>query len=628
MADGRAVRGLGVVVVASLLALASGAAPSYGAPTLPSDFQDRLIATVASPTAQAFTSDGRMLITTQPGTLRVYQRGSLLPTPALDLTSRLCSDSERGLLGVAVDPSFATNHFIYLYYTFRKFGVCDHNTTTSPVNRVSRFTLSASNLVDPASERVLVNNIPSPNGNHNGGDLQFGNDGYLYVGVGDGGCDYAGDSGCGASNDASRDQNVLLGKVLRVTRNGGIPITNPFQGVDGARCNVRGRTDPGRKCQETFAWGLRNPFRLSFDPRADSTRFYINDVGEVTWEEIDLGQAGADYGWNVREGPCVTHSTTDCGPPPVGMTNPIYSYPHSSGCEAITAGAFVPDGVWPHSYDGSYLYGDLVCGKLFKLNRSSGVFTATEFASGLGAWSITSGAFGPYGGTKAFYYLTYANGGEVHRISYEGYSTPQSAPAINLSLVPAFRECNDSAANAKHAAPLAVGSCSPPGSQSGAHLGALSRSSATISVIAGDASTTANEANAVFTANLTDVRVGSPTGADYNPLAGPDLQLGLKVRATDHGNCTPACAGSFTNAGTLDDVRFSVPVACSSTADTTVGAACSVNTTANSILPGMISEGRRTVLDAFVVRVEDAGVDSVLGTADDDTVAQQGLFIP
>jgi glucose/arabinose dehydrogenase len=614
--------------VVCVLGLFPGAAPSYGAPTLPPDFQDRLIATVASPTAQAFIPDGTMLVTTQPGTLRVYRAGSLLTTPALDLTSRVCSDSERGFLGVAVDPSFATNHFIYLYYTFKKFGVCDQNSATSPVNRVSRFTLSASSVVDLTSERVLIDNIPSPNGNHNGGDLRFGNDRYLYVGVGDGGCDYAGDSGCGASNNASRDQNVLLGKILRVTREGGIPTTNPFQGVDSARCNVAGRTDPGKKCQETFAWGLRNPFRLSFDRRAGSTRFYINDVGEVTWEEIDLGQAGADYGWNVREGPCVTQSITDCGPPPAGMTNPIYSYQHSSGCDAITAGAFIPNGVWPRTYDNGYLYGDLVCGKLFKLSSTNGVFTATEFASGLGAWSITSGVFGPYGGTKAFYYLTYANGGEVHRISYEGYSTPQSAPAINVSLVPGFKECSESAANAKHAAPFAVGSCSPPESPSGASLGPLSRGFATLSVIAGDPGTTANEANAVFGANLTDVRVGSPTGADYNPLAGPDMLLGLRLRTTDHGNCVPACAGSFTNAGTLVDVRFSVPIACSSTADTTLGAACSVNTTANSILPGMIGEGRRTVLDAFAVRLEDAGLDSVLGTPDDNPVAQQGIFIP
>ena len=124
-----------------------------------------------------------------------------------------------------------------------------------------------------------MDEIPSPSGNHNAGDLRFGNDGYLYVSVGDGGCDYAGNSGCAGANDASRDQHALVGKILRITSTGGIPPTNPFQGAGTARCNVTGRTTAGNKCQETFAWGLRNPFRIAFDPNTTATRFFINDVG-------------------------------------------------------------------------------------------------------------------------------------------------------------------------------------------------------------------------------------------------------------------------------------------------------------------------------------------------------------
>src|SRR5205823_9822769 len=96
------------------------------------------------------------------------------------------------------------------------------------------------------------------------------------------------------------------------------------------------------------------------------TRFFINDVGQATWEEIDLGQAGADYGWNVREGHCALFSTTDCGPPTAGMTNPIYDYGHTD-CGAVTGGAFVPNGIWPSQYDNTYLYMDLNCGKIFQL---------------------------------------------------------------------------------------------------------------------------------------------------------------------------------------------------------------------------------------------------------------------
>ena len=357
------------------------------------------------------------------GVLDVVQGGLLLPTLALDLTATLCSQSEQGLLGIAVDPAFTGNHFIYLYYTAA--------TVTGCVNRVARFTLSDDSVVEPASESVLIDNIPSPAGNHTGGDLHFGKDGYLYVSVGDGGCDYDGDTGCGAANAAARDQNVLLGKVLRLTSDGAIPADNPFQGSDSARCNLAGRTDPGKTCQETYVWGLRNPFRIAFDQNASGTRFSINDVGQDTWEEIDAAQAGADYGWNVREGFCATGSTTDCGPPPAGMTNPIFAYGHANGCDAITAGAFVPNGIWPAAYDGSYLFADYLCGTIFQLvPAAGGTFTASEFATGLGFGGPITMIFGPDGSTQSLYYTTYANGGQARRIAF---TAQNRAPTAVLS---------------------------------------------------------------------------------------------------------------------------------------------------------------------------------------------------
>jgi glucose/arabinose dehydrogenase len=397
------------------------------ASVVPPNFDDTFVTEIDGPTALAFTPDGRMLATSQFGTLHVYKDGAQLPAPALDLTAKVCSNKERGLLGVAVDPSFTSNHYIYLYYTFNKLGTCEYNTANSPVNRVSRFILPDDNVVSPSSEFVLIDNIPSPDGIHNAGDLHFGKDGYLYISVGEGGCDYAGDSGCGRLNDASRDLNVLLGKILRITADGSIPPTNPFVGAGTARCNLAGRTDVGKKCQETYSWGLRNPFRISFDPNAAGTRFFINDVGHNTWEEIDLGQAGADFGWNVREGPCATGSTTDCDlPPNSGMTNPIYSYPHSSGCSAVTAGAFVPNGLWTPDFDGTYLYGDFVCGKIIRLTPvTGGGFTATDFVTGLGASSISGMIFGPSGSTQALYYLNYPTR-EVRRITFTG--TANRAP--------------------------------------------------------------------------------------------------------------------------------------------------------------------------------------------------------
>jgi len=395
----------------------------------PTRREDVLVANIGGPTALAFTPDGRLLVTTQGGQLRVYQNGNLLATPALDLSSRVCSNSERGLLGVAVDPDFTNNNFIYLYYTFNKFSTCPTGQPTNalnPVNRVARFILGGDNVVVPGSEIVLIDNILSPNGNHNGGDLHFGKDGFLYISVGDGGADYAGDSGAGGANDAARDMHVLLGKILRITREGFIPPTNPFLGTNSARCNTIGMTMAGNWCQETFAWGLRNPFRIAFDPNAAGTRFFINDVGEGAWEEIDEGIPRGDYGWNIREGPCANGSTTNCGPPQAGLTNPIFAYQHTGDCGAsgvrgnsITGGAFVPRGVWPPQYEGAYLFGEFVCGKIFQLSPNGrGGFTASEFVTGLGSGSAVTMIFGPHQNTQALYYTTFAGGGQVRRISF------------------------------------------------------------------------------------------------------------------------------------------------------------------------------------------------------------------
>jgi glucose/arabinose dehydrogenase len=395
---------------------------------VPVSIENALVTNVGAPTAIAFTPDGRLLITSLQGPLRVFQNGNLLATPALDLTSITCSNGERGLLGIAVDPDFASNNFIYLYYTFNKFNTCPTGQPTNalnPVNRVSRFILGSDNRVIPGSEIVLIDNILSPNGNHNGGDLQFGKDGFLYISVGDGGADYAGDSGAGGDNDAARDRNILLGKILRITRDGDIPPTNPFfQSLNSARCNITGRTTPANFCQETFAMGLRNPFRIAFDPNAAVTRFFINDVGQGTWEEISEGRSAADYGWNIREGPCVTNSTTNCGPPPAGLTDPLFAYQHTSGCSAsgvrgnsISGGAFVPNGVWPSQFNGAYLFGEFVCGKIFQLRPNGSVFAASEFATGPDIGNIVTMIFGPHQGTQALYYTTFAGGGQVRRIS-------------------------------------------------------------------------------------------------------------------------------------------------------------------------------------------------------------------
>src|SRR5687768_13631746 len=175
-----------------LLLLGSGRAEAV---TLPTDFQDSFVASANQPTSLAFVPGGRMLIGEEAGLVRVYENGSLNADAALDIRSRVCSDGERGLMAVAVDPQFASNRFIYVYYTWVKNG-CEYDNANTPVNRVSRFVLRDDDTVDAAAETVLIDNIPAPQSYHIGADLQFGKDGLLYVSTGDGGCDYAGDSGC------------------------------------------------------------------------------------------------------------------------------------------------------------------------------------------------------------------------------------------------------------------------------------------------------------------------------------------------------------------------------------------------------------------------------------------------
>lgn len=411
------------------LALASAPAP---ATAQPAGFTEQVLpglGSLAQPTAFAFLPDASLLIATKSGQLRLYTGGALRTAPVFDRVASICSNSERGLLGVAVDPAFATNSRIYVYYTFDKHATkgdqdpnnnCPTNSATDPVNRVSRLTLSAGLTV--ADEFVLVDNIPSPNGNHNAGDLQFGNDGLLYISTGDGG-----------RNDTARQRNNLDGSILRITGDGTIPLGNPYTGADSARCydpadggNKTGSVAANLRCQELFAWGLRNPFRIAFDPNSASARFFVNDVGEGNAEEISEAGPGVDFGWNCYEGTRLRKTDGVCNPTPQGSRAPYFEYQRGpalpgqaaffDGCRSITAGAFVPAGLWPSEYDGDYLFADIVCSRLFSLSPGAGAPTPALFLSGR---SITHMAFGPLGAGQALYVADYG-AGTIRTLSYTG----------------------------------------------------------------------------------------------------------------------------------------------------------------------------------------------------------------
>jgi glucose/arabinose dehydrogenase len=362
-------RGTRVVGVAAIILLLR--APVLGAATLPAGFTEAQVGSNvgSSPTAMAFAPDGRLFVCLQGGQLRVIKNGALLAAPFITLT--VTSDGERGLLGVAFDPNFSANNFVYLYYT----------TSTSPVhNRVSRFTANGDVAV-VGSETVLLDldNLSSAT-NHNGGAIHFGSDGKLYIGVGE-----------NANGSNAQTLGNLLGKMLRINTDGTIPADNPF---------VNTATGVNRAI---WALGLRNPYTFAFQP--GTGRLFIDDVGQSTWEEIDDGVVGSNYGWPITEGP-----TTD-----PRFRSPIFSYGHgtssTTGC-AIIGGAFYNPAVsqFPASYVGKYFFADLCSGWIRLLDPSNN--SASDFASGIA--TPVGLALGPDG---CLYYLAQGNGGQVFKIS-------------------------------------------------------------------------------------------------------------------------------------------------------------------------------------------------------------------
>jgi glucose/arabinose dehydrogenase len=295
--------------VATLLFLPIG--PAEGAASLPPGFtQSPVVSGLTNPTDMEFAPDGRLFVAEQAGRVRIAKTNGTLPT-FLDISSRIDSNGERGLLAVAFDPNFSTNHYVYLHYTQKA------TATTSVHNRIVRVTASGDRAV-AGSEKLIfrLNNLSSA-ANHNGGAIHFGKDGKLYVAVGD-----------NANGDNAQSLGNLKGKILRINKDGTIPTGNPFYST--ASGNNRA----------IWAVGLRNPFKFAVKPGTGT--IFINDVGEKTWEEINRGASGANYGWNLCEG---NHDnpnrpgSVNCSAAP--YTGPVHEYTHGStnttGCSITGA---------------------------------------------------------------------------------------------------------------------------------------------------------------------------------------------------------------------------------------------------------------------------------------------------
>ena len=301
---------------------------------------DNWVGGLTSATAFAQAADGRIFVAEQGGKVRVVKNGALLPQAFATLT--VDSSGERGVIGVALHPNFASNGWVYVYHT---------TTQNGTHNRISRY-VAAGDIASPAAP-VTIFDLPALSSatNHNGGAMHFGQDGKLYVGVGD-----------NARGAPAQDKLSLFGKLLRLNEDGTIPTDNPFYGESGGSARA------------VWAYGLRNPF--TFAVRPGDGRIHINDVGEVTWEEVNVGTAGANYGWPGSEG---NERVT------AGITGPLFTYKHGATDPAgtgpggffvgqcIAGGAFYPEGgSLPAIYHGSYFFADFVTNAVGRIDLANG----------------------------------------------------------------------------------------------------------------------------------------------------------------------------------------------------------------------------------------------------------------
>jgi len=328
----------------------------------------------------------RIFVVRQSGSIQVLRHDSLLTTPFLNLSGMISLGDERGLLSMAFHPNYASNGFFYVDYTAQNGDLT-----------VTRYHVSVDpNVADASSGQVLLSIPHSTFGNHNGGLVAFGPDGYLYIGTGDGG-------GGGDPDGNGQDSTVLLGKILRVDVDGAfpyaIPPSNPFVGRAPA-------------APEVWAYGLRNPWRFSFDRMTQD--FYIGDVGQDDWEEIDFAPAGGagghNYGWNTLEGTHCYEPSSGCVTS--GKVPPIYEYRSASGACSVTGG-YVYRGTQNPGISGRYFFAEYCAGWVRSLKMVGGVATDVQ----------EHRAFGTLGGITSFgedargeLYITRASG-DVYRIT-------------------------------------------------------------------------------------------------------------------------------------------------------------------------------------------------------------------
>jgi glucose/arabinose dehydrogenase len=448
------------------------------------------------PTAMEFAPDGRLFVAEKSGALRVIKDGQLLSAPFLTVPAQ--TFGERGLLGLAFDPNFVENGYVYVHYTFSGGGVIH--------GKVSRFTADPANpdRALAGSELAILNLETTGNGFHNGGAIHFGPDGKLYVAVGDHG-----------SSSNSQSLATRQGKMLRINSDGTIPADNPFYNTPGAR-------------KEIWALGLRNPFTFGFSPTGV---MHINDVGQDSWEEVNIGKAGANYGWPMCEGYCASHA------------GPLHAYPHpADGGMSIAGAAFYDASQFPSEYRGSYFFGDYVGGFIKRLTPDG---TAVDFLSDL--VTPVDVKVGPDG---SLYYLSIWTG-EVHKVQYvAGPNGPPSASAISVPGASPANFSFDGSASSDPDGDLLnyrwdFGDGSSAGGTKTAHTYAFpGQYAVTLTVDDGIGGTSATTIMVTVGSPPTGAIGGPATGTKYN--AGDTISFSGSAADAQDGNSLPASAFKWT----------------------------------------------------------------------------------
>jgi len=344
----------------SLLALCMIPALAFAQQPVPHIRLAQIVSGLKMPVGVFDDGTGRLFVVEQDGLIVIVENGQIDATPFLDIRGEVSRvDNEDGLLGLAFDPDFKDNHRFYVNYDTEKFG----NLQT----RISQFTADNFNTqADPSTEKELMR-FDQPYTNHKGGCLMFGPDGMLYDGQGDGGL-------FGDPHDNAQNLGVWLGKILRIDVEHGnpyaIPADNPFVGKPGAK-------------PEIWAWGMRNPWRFSFDRQTG--KLWCGDVGQDKWEEIDIIEKGKNYGWSAREGKHDYKPERAVGP----LTEPIKDYPHPYGRCII--GGYVYRGKAIPALQGLYVYGDYNVGWIAALGYDG---TKITFDSQLMQTPLNIASFG------------------------------------------------------------------------------------------------------------------------------------------------------------------------------------------------------------------------------------------